>query len=186
MIVISTGILQAGFRSVWIKDIRQGAGGVCSGIGIAKEQCRTHHSLPAYQGGTAKAAIWNERGRLTTDTPTETVTWQRKVMLGPIDIKQRCAHTASLVGFRLFLIGGITAGGFCSDVSIIHLGKALLGNETEVPDTMTLSVPEQRGDIPPPRANHTAVVFGRKIYIFGGVGESGKYLNDVYSFDTGT
>jgi hypothetical protein len=50
---------------------------------------------------------------------------------------------------------------------------------------MTVSIPSVKGDVLPARASHSAVLFGNKIVIFGGISGATEYLNDVYSLNTG-
>ena len=48
-------------------------------------------------------------------------------------------------------------------------------------------VPEAEGGIKPiARSGHTAVVWGQKMYIFGGILELTKELNDMIVFDFAT
>eukprot|EP01097_Dermamoeba_algensis_P005731 TRINITY_DN3627_c0_g1_i1.p1 TRINITY_DN3627_c0_g1~~TRINITY_DN3627_c0_g1_i1.p1 ORF type:complete len:732 (+),score=161.29 TRINITY_DN3627_c0_g1_i1:33-2198(+) len=44
--------------------------------------------------------------------------------------------------------------------------------------------PQVKGNGPSPRAFHSSSVFGKRIIIFGGIGEKKKYFNDVFVFDT--
>ena len=51
------------------------------------------------------------------------------------------------------------------------------------------TIPEVTGQIPPPRANHTATLVGEKLYIiggYGGVGFSRVMFNDVHVMDCNT
>jgi Galactose oxidase, central domain len=43
----------------------------------------------------------------------------------------------------------------------------------------------QMGNIPTPRADHSAVIYGTTMWIFGGASQNG-YLNDLYSFNIET
>lgn len=49
---------------------------------------------------------------------------------------------------------------------------------------MSWSQPTVLGEIPSKRAAHAGCSFGRTLYVFGGMNETGA-LDDLYSLDTG-
>lgn len=51
-------------------------------------------------------------------------------------------------------------------------------------ETLTWSVADASGDIPPPRVGVTMAPVGETIYVFGGRDSEHKELNELYSFDT--
>lgn len=53
-------------------------------------------------------------------------------------------------------------------------------------DTLTWSVAEATGDVPPPRVGVTMAAVGHTIYVFGGRDAEHKELNELYSYDTST
>ncbi|KAL5540255.1 hypothetical protein UlMin_044495 [Ulmus minor] len=53
-------------------------------------------------------------------------------------------------------------------------------------DTMTWSIAEVTGDVPPPRVGVTMAAVGSTIYVFGGRDSEHKELHELYSFDTCT
>lgn len=53
-------------------------------------------------------------------------------------------------------------------------------------ETLSWSVADVTGDIPPPRVGVTMVAVGNTIYVFGGRDAEHKELNELYSFDTTT
>jgi hypothetical protein len=81
------------------------------------------------------------------------------------------AHTATLVGDRIWFIGGVTAKHCRRDVAYY--------------DTCTLewNVVETGGEQLPPLRAHTTNLVGDKLYIFGG-GDGPTYSNEVWIFDT--
>ncbi|KAJ6245422.1 faciogenital dysplasia protein [Anaeramoeba flamelloides] len=87
----------------------------------------------------------------------------------------RIGHTLSLVNKRLYLFGGVRDGIVYGDLRYLDL-------ETFVWYNIHL----QNKSIPSPRYGHSATLIKNKIWIFGGIDENGKCLNDLYSFDLET
>lgn len=89
-------------------------------------------------------------------------------------------HTASLVGRKIFIIGG----SYVNEDPIKHQMVEVFNN-TLVFDTETMywNYPECSGEIPTPRCAHSATTVEDKIFVFGG-GDSANYFNDLYILDT--
>ncbi|KAI5455175.1 hypothetical protein NCC49_002444 [Naganishia albida] len=83
------------------------------------------------------------------------------------------AHTATMVGNLLYLIGGCDKHGCWP-------GVATFNTETHTWRTLQTGGVE----LPPLRA-HTTTLVGRTLYVFGG-GDGPTYSNEVYAFDTQT
>jgi len=101
---------------------------------------------------------------------TETLLWCSLDHTGDVP-SQRGAHSASLVGEKIYLFGG----GF---------GKALFGS-VHVLDTKTMhwTQPKIQGTSPCARRGHASAVVDSTIYIFGG-GDGKTILNDCYALNT--
>jgi len=91
----------------------------------------------------------------------------------------RYCHSAVVFEEAMYIFGG-KCGSRSSDDRLADIYRFDF-------DTATWSIVEQRGDIPPPRSAHSAVVCGRKMFIFGGrQSERGGCCGDMYeyAFDT--
>ncbi|CAA7409644.1 unnamed protein product [Spirodela intermedia] len=88
----------------------------------------------------------------------------------------RSSHAITVVGSRAYAFGGE------------FTPRVPVDNKIHVFDleTLTWSVPEVTGDIPPPRVGVTMATVGKTIYVFGGRDAEHKELNELYSFDTTT
>ena len=113
-------------------------------------------------GADGKDAVW-ETCRVTAGTP-------------PIP---RVAHAQAVVGNEIYIFGG---------------RQGISMSESPLNDLHVYSTEDQRwtdlsndtsGDPPSPRSFHRMISVGKKLFVFGGCGESGR-LNDLYSFDTVT
>jgi len=82
------------------------------------------------------------------------------------------AHTGTLVGNRIWMIGGVDSK---------HCWRGVAWYDTE---SLLWSTVETAGDALPPLRAHTTTAVGTKLYIFGG-GDGPTYSNDVWVFDTG-
>lgn len=91
----------------------------------------------------------------------------------------RGGHTLTLVGENaLALFGGADRGG--EPRSDLYLGRY----DAEDGSCAWTRVP-QAGQWPPARAGHTAVAAadGSRLYVYGGMGEGGGFLSDVWELD---
>jgi len=84
----------------------------------------------------------------------------------------RCGHTMSILGSRLFIIGGKSRQKFFKKVLSFDLRTYSWSQP--LPNSETVFVP---------RYGHSAVLHGTRIVIFGGKGVSKNYLNDITVFD---
>merc|ERR1711879_112078 len=91
-------------------------------------------------------------------------------------------HTASLVGRKIFIIGGSYSQEDPIKNSVVEVFNNTLVFDTE---TMYWSYPECSGDVPTPRRSHSATTVDDKIFVFGG-GDGPNYFNDLYILDTKT
>jgi hypothetical protein len=82
------------------------------------------------------------------------------------------AHTGTLVGNRIWLIGGVDSK---------HCWRGVAWYDTE---SLLWSTVETAGESLPPLRAHTTTAVGTRLYIFGG-GDGPTYSNDVWVFDTG-
>ncbi|KAK0588777.1 hypothetical protein LWI29_005368 [Acer saccharum] len=88
----------------------------------------------------------------------------------------RSSHAIALVGHKVYAFGGEFAP------------RVPVDNKLHVFDlgTLTWSVADAIGDVPPPRVGVTMAAVGNTIYVFGGRDGTHKELNELYSFDTCT
>lgn len=104
--------------------------------------------------------------------------WARPLIEGTLP-SPRGGHTATLVDDRLFIFGGHKYGGakegfiYHNDLHVLHLKK-----------NQWLDLPRHKGTAPKPRYGHSAVLVGKKIVVFGGKGEKGKYFADLHALET--
>ncbi|KAK4683520.1 hypothetical protein P7C73_g6729, partial [Tremellales sp. Uapishka_1] len=83
------------------------------------------------------------------------------------------AHTGTLVGDKIWFLGGV-------DAKNCWRGVAWFDTET-----LLWSTVETFGETLPPLRAHTTTLVGDKLYVFGG-GDGPTYSNDVWVFDTKT
>lgn len=83
------------------------------------------------------------------------------------------AHTGTLVGDRIWFIGGVNAKHCWREVAYYDTGS------------LEWNTVETGGEQLPPLRAHTTTLVGDKLYIFGG-GDGPTYSNEVWMFDTGT
>ena len=81
------------------------------------------------------------------------------------------AHTGTLVGNRIWMIGGVDSK---------HCWRGVAWYDTE---SLLWSTVETGGEALPPLRAHTTTAVGTRLYIFGG-GDGPTYSNDVWVFDT--
>ncbi|KAF7833152.1 Nitrile-specifier protein 5 [Senna tora] len=86
----------------------------------------------------------------------------------------RSSHAIAIVGQKMYAFGGEFAP------------RVPVDNKLHVYDleTLTWSVADVSGDVPPPRVGVTMAAVGDTIYVFGGRDAEHKELNELYSFDT--
>lgn len=88
----------------------------------------------------------------------------------------RSSHAVAIVGQKVYAFGGEFSPRVPVD-NKLHVFDL---------DTLTWSVAEATGDLPPPRVGVTMAAVGSTIYVFGGRDAEHKELNELYSFDTST
>ncbi|KAG2372406.1 Nitrile-specifier protein [Vigna angularis] len=86
----------------------------------------------------------------------------------------RSSHAIAVVAQKVYAFGGE------------FVPRVPVDNNLHVFDleTLTWSVADASGDIPPPRVGVTMAAVGETIYVFGGRDGEHKELNELYSFDT--
>ncbi|XP_020205033.1 nitrile-specifier protein 5 [Cajanus cajan] len=86
----------------------------------------------------------------------------------------RSSHAIAIVAQKVYAFGGE------------FVPRVPVDNNVHVFDleTLTWSVTDASGDIPPPRVGVTMAAVGETIYVFGGRDSEHKELNELYSFDT--
>ncbi len=88
------------------------------------------------------------------------------------DLPPPCrAHSATLVGRKVVLIGGGENASYYNSVHVFDIPTRRWSRPT-----LTTS------DVPPPRRAHTTVLYQNKIWVFGG-GNGLQALNDVWTLD---
>ncbi|KAI9367894.1 hypothetical protein BJX61DRAFT_547065 [Aspergillus egyptiacus] len=110
------------------------------------------------------------------DTLTET--WSQAPRGYPWPQGRR-GHTMNSIGTKIYIFGGEAEGVFLKDLNIYDLDQPSYGWKIEQRKNNTN---EQGANWPEARANHTAVTYGGKLYIFGG-SNGADYLNDVWCYD---
>lgn len=88
----------------------------------------------------------------------------------------RSSHAIAVVGQKVYAFGGE------------FVPRVPVDNKLHVFDleTLTWSVSDASGNIPPPRVGVTMAAVGETIYVFGGRDAEHRELNELYSFDTKT
>jgi len=120
-------------------------------------------------GGGDDSRVYNDVYILET----ETMSWSRPITKGP-NPAARWGHTATVVsGDQLLIFGGHDGTRMLNDVCIFDI------------ETMSWQQISPHGQIPCPRAGHTATSVSGKLLIFGG-GDGSRILNDLYVFDPAT
>jgi hypothetical protein len=116
-----------------------------------------------------------ETKQWTTHHPSDNLTNRKLIARG--------AHTASVVGSKMYIFGGLNSGGRngAADGDLEYLNSICVFDL----ETHTWSIPKNiKGMLPAKRAGHSSAVVGNTIYIFGG--RSGSVvLPDFYAFNTG-
>jgi len=109
---------------------------------------------------------------VTTRCPASTMYFSTVPAHGSPPNQPLRAHTGTLVGDRIWLLGGVDGK---------HCWRRIAWFDTE---TLLWSTIETFGEQLPPLRAHTTNAVGRHLYIFGG-GDGPTYSNDVWLFDTG-
>ncbi|KAL5729391.1 hypothetical protein ACHQM5_002357 [Ranunculus cassubicifolius] len=88
----------------------------------------------------------------------------------------RSSHAIAVVGQKAYVFGGEFSP------------RVPVDNHLHVFDlqTLTWSIADASGDVPPPRVGVTMSAIGTTIYVFGGRDSAHNELNEFYSFDTST
>jgi dynein heavy chain len=87
----------------------------------------------------------------------------------------RGAHSATLIGDRMYVFGGYGGDGYASrDFNDLHVLDCYSWEWIAL---------ETTGDVPPPRSGHQAVAVGTDLYVFGGW-NSVEEFDDMYVLDT--
>lgn len=100
-------------------------------------------------------------------------------------------HTCTTVGKKMIVFGGEMASGFSNAVYVLNTDVERIVDVTgdgkaERVSTMVWSLAETTGEAPTPRRGHSATLLFSKLYIFGGVGEDRRRLNDLFVLDCET
>ncbi|XP_011101963.1 RING finger protein B isoform X1 [Sesamum indicum] len=102
---------------------------------------------------------------------TETFSWKRVVPSGTPPSK-RDSHTCSSWKNKIIVIGGEdSCNNYLSDVHILDA------------DTLVWCKLNTTGQLLPPRGGHTAVGFGKNLFVFGGFSDEQNLYDDVYMLD---
>eukprot|EP01121_Diplochlamys_sp_Union-15-3_P022534 TRINITY_DN9626_c0_g1_i1.p1 TRINITY_DN9626_c0_g1~~TRINITY_DN9626_c0_g1_i1.p1 ORF type:complete len:537 (+),score=87.91 TRINITY_DN9626_c0_g1_i1:197-1612(+) len=103
----------------------------------------------------------------------ETMSWSRPITTGQAP-RPRAGHTTTMVGNKLFILGGGDGENYLNDLYIL---------DTE---TMAWSQAYTAGTSPCARSRHTATLTGNRLFVIAGGGDTGRVYNDVYVLDTET
>jgi hypothetical protein len=85
----------------------------------------------------------------------------------------RAGHTATLIGHKMFVLGGGDHRRVFRDVHVLEL------------NSMVWSKPSVTGELPHACAAHTATAIGALVIVFGGASPQGSMFNDMFVMDTG-
>lgn len=143
---------------------------------IGASMCAIGHQLWMYGGqnfeATATATLWN------FDTAARS--WSISTMPGATP-QARAFHTLTCAGGEIFLFGGHDASG----TALLSSLYVVSGMHT-TPASPSWTVPPVSGAVPTKRKSHTLTHSNGRLYLFGGAGEGGEKLNDVYKLDIAT
>ncbi|KAG6410262.1 hypothetical protein SASPL_128315 [Salvia splendens] len=105
---------------------------------------------------------------------TETFVWKRVFPTGTPPSK-RDSHTCASWNNKIIVVGGEDSSNYyLSDVHILDA------------DTLVWSKLNTTGQLLPPRAGHTTICLGKKMFVFGGFSDEQNLYNDVYMLDIET
>ncbi|KAF4535649.1 Kelch repeat type 1 [Lasiodiplodia theobromae] len=103
------------------------------------------------------------------------------------DLIRRHSHTVSVVKGKAYIFGGFTPDGTLAGNEFHQL---TLSSKEKTDYKCIPALPEDdASSVPPPRAGHSASVFGKNIIIYGGLDEAGNSVEDgskLWSFNTDT
>ena len=114
---------------------------------------------------------------LIEETKSTLLPWRETKPQGKWPVP-RCNHSSSVYNNRWYIYGGENI--FTGESSIINNDMHFLNGDTK---EWRLLAP--RGTSPPPLCKHTTLIFGTKLYLFGGF-DGEKAHNDVWVLDLGT
>ncbi|KAL1553457.1 tip elongation aberrant protein 1-like [Salvia divinorum] len=102
---------------------------------------------------------------------TETFVWKRVFPTGTPPSK-RDSHTCASWNNKIIVVGGEDSSNYyLSDVHILDA------------DTLVWFKLNTTGQLLPPRAGHTTICLGKKMFVFGGFSDEQNLYNDVYMLD---
>ncbi|XP_023531128.1 RING finger protein B isoform X1 [Cucurbita pepo subsp. pepo] len=105
---------------------------------------------------------------------TETFVWKRATTSGTPP-SPRDSHTCSSWNNKVIVIGGEDAHDYyLSDVHILDT------------DTLVWTELNTSGQLLTPRAGHTTITFGKRLFVFGGFTDAQNLYNDLYMLDIET
>ncbi|KAI8886897.1 galactose oxidase [Backusella circina FSU 941] len=129
---------------------------------------------------------------VSTPAPAAGMYWSRTLTYGRGPSRPLRAHSANLVGERLYVFGGCDTSMCFSTLYVLDMGRYYF---LMMENTMTWSKPRLHGqDGPPPCRAHSSTLVERDLgsgkrshhlYIFGG-GNGPDYFQDVYILDIDT
>jgi hypothetical protein len=106
----------------------------------------------------------------------------------------RSEHAAVTIDDKIYVFGGFDGSNRLNDLYIFDV-KTLRWSKVEQNSTSSPNTPhtptsptsvkevEKESKWPEARSGHRMARFGKEIYLFGGIDNSGSYLNDLYSLD---
>lgn len=127
-------------------------------------------SAPSSSSGTARPTLPCARG--VSRVPASSMYFSLLPYHGRPPSQPLRAHTGTLVGDRIWVIGGVDAK---------HCWRGVAWYDTE---SLLWTSVETTGETLPPLRAHTTTAVGDKLYVFGG-GDGPTYSNEVWTFDTG-
>ncbi|KKY20403.1 putative kelch domain-containing protein [Diplodia seriata] len=104
------------------------------------------------------------------------------------ELIRRHSHTVSVVNGKAYIFGGFTEAGTLAGNEFHQLTLLHKDENTDYKCIPALPT-DDASSVPPPRAGHSASVFGKNIIIYGGMDEAGNSVEDgskLWSFDTDT
>ncbi|XP_027055709.1 kelch domain-containing protein 3 isoform X1 [Pocillopora verrucosa] len=114
---------------------------------------------------------------------TQTLTWHQPRVTGE-PAKWRDFHSATAVGTNMYIFGGRG-----DRLGQYHSGQEVYSSSVRVFDTVKNCwfKLNTSGNVPIGRRSHSAVAYGKHVYVFGGYnGIEKKHYGEVFSLDTDT
>jgi N-acetylneuraminic acid mutarotase len=115
----------------------------------------------------------------------ECATWIRPVVAGQIP-EQRYSHSCEVIGPKLFLFGGCSVSDerYFNDLSVLDINQKIpISTVENAQEVLMWHTIQPVGEVPSPRAAHSATVVGEQIYFFGG-NDGIRLFNDLHVFDS--